>query len=64
MSAEELRPKKWPPPASNERKFLENLLTDECREVYAAMTKQQRTLVRFAFARGWIAGTFPEGEVG
>lgn len=47
------------PPKFDEKKFLENLLLDEHREAYARMDKSQRTLVRFAFASGWLKAKAP-----
>lgn len=36
--------------------FLDNLLLDECRELFAAMSREQRALVRCALSFGFLKG--------
>ena len=45
------------PPKFDEQRFLENLLLDEDRAAYAAMTPAQRTVVRHAFRFGQLGVT-------
>jgi hypothetical protein len=42
------------PPKFDVKSWLENLLLNEHRQAYEAMTKEQKTCVRFAYLRGWL----------